>query len=113
MTSAKRSLKARPRWFGGIVAACILACAGAAVARPPAAPATPPASPMSLEQAVRQVQHQTHGRILAADTISRGRANVYRIKVLTPQGKIRVMQLHSDSRSRSDPGASGAERGEH
>jgi hypothetical protein len=68
---------------------------------------------MSLEQAVREVQHQTRGRILAADTISRGRSYVYRIKVLTPQGKIQVVQLHSDARSRSGVGSSTAERGEH
>jgi hypothetical protein len=67
--------------------------------------------PATLEQAVRQVQHQTRGHILAADTVSRGQSNLYRIKVLTPQGKVQVMQLHSSppaqgrsSKSKSDQG---------
>lgn len=113
MIIANASLRVGPRWLGVIASACIFACAAVAFARPPVVHAAPASSQMSLEQAVRQVQHQTHGRILAADTISRGRTNVYRIKVLTPQGKIKVMQLHSDSRSRSDPEASAAERGGH
>ncbi|MGH8165428.1 MAG: PepSY domain-containing protein [Rhodanobacteraceae bacterium] len=52
---------------------------------------------VSLEQAVEQVQVQTHGRILAADTIPSGRNKLYRIKVLTPDGHVRVMQLHSNA----------------
>ena len=97
-----------------MLAGVLMACAIAAPAKPPrsAPPPTPaPASrPASLEQAVRQVQHQTQGHILAADTVSRGQTNVYRIKVLTPQGKVQVMQLHSSppkdhsSKSRSDQG---------
>jgi hypothetical protein len=70
-----------------------------------------PAHPATLEQAVKQVQQQTHGHILAADTVSRGRTNVYRIKVLTPKGKVQVMQLHSNpqpqghsNKTRSDQG---------
>ncbi|MEO6967999.1 MAG: hypothetical protein ABI132_06045 [Rhodanobacteraceae bacterium] len=51
---------------------------------------------ISLEQAVEQVQVQTRGRILAADTIPSGRNKLYRIKVLTPDGHVRVMQLHSN-----------------
>jgi hypothetical protein len=51
---------------------------------------------MSLETAVQQVQQQTDGRILAADSIPNGRNKLYRIKVLTPDGHVRVMQLHSN-----------------
>lgn len=73
-------------------------CAGVAIARDP-----PPAQPRNLEQAVRQVQHQTGGHILAADTVSRGKSNVYRIKVLTPQGQVRVVQMHSKDAQRPKP----------
>ena len=103
------------RIFPVLLAGVLVACAFDASAKPPrsAPPSTPaPAShPASLEQAVRQVQHQTRGHILAADSFSRGQTNVYRIKVLTPQGKVQVMQLHSSpqaqghsSKSRSDQG---------
>lgn len=78
-----------------------LAAAQAAPSKPHTA-ATQPSShaaqhaPMSLERAVEQVQQQTKGRILAADTIPSGRNKLYRIKVLTPDGHVRVMQLHSN-----------------
>ena len=70
------------------------ACVHAAPPRP--ASAQQASRPATLEQAVKQVQQQTRGHILAADTVSRGRTNVYRIKVLTPKGRVRVMQLHSN-----------------
>jgi hypothetical protein len=104
------------RVFSMMLAGVLMACAVGATAKPPRpspprTPAPAPAHPASLEQAVRQVQHQTQGHILAADTVSRGRTNVYRIKVLTPQGKVQVMQLRSNppaqgrsSKSRSDQG---------
>lgn len=59
---------------------------------------------MSLEHAVEQVQTQTKGRILAADTIPSGRNKLYRIKVLTPDGHVRVMQLHSNDVSAGNGG---------
>lgn len=83
------------------LACTLLACTSMAFARkPPQPPPSAPSSsqPQSLEQAVRQVQHRTHGHILAADQVSRGKTNVYRIKVLTPQGQVRVVQMHSHAR---------------
>ncbi|HWG66019.1 MAG TPA: hypothetical protein VN662_01190 [Rhodanobacteraceae bacterium] len=103
----------RIRVFSMMLAGVLMACALGASAKPPRSAPPPPAAahPASLEQAVRQVQHETRGHILAADTVSRGPTNVYRIKVLTPQGKVQVMQLHSSpqaqnhsSKSRSDQG---------
>lgn len=87
-----------------LAAACLSAAlfAGAGVA---AARGAPPAKQqnsheqMSLERAVQQVQQQTNGRILAADSIPNGRSKLYRIKVLTPDGHVRVMQLHSNDGS--------------
>ncbi len=87
-----------------VAAACAgWLCAAGVFAKPPARPAPPPATHsrsqhLSLEQAVQQVQKQTHGHILAADSVARGHNNVYRIKVLTPKGKVKVMQLHSNQK---------------
>lgn len=97
------------------LAGALAACALSAEAAHPAHSAQPPASsshPASLEQAVRQVQNQTGGHILAADTVSRGNVQVYRVKVLTPTGKVKVMQLHSSPPARhraakSDPNHGG------
>jgi hypothetical protein len=101
----------KSRIFSMLLAGALMAGAVAASAKPPRSAPPPASHPASLEQAVRQVQHQTRGHILAADTVSRGQTNVYRIKVLTPQGKVQVMQLHSSppaqgrsSKSRSDQG---------
>ncbi len=58
---------------------------------------------MSLESAVQHVQQQTNGRILAADSIQNGRNKLYRIKVLTPDGHVRVMQLHSNDTPDNKP----------
>lgn len=85
--------------FLAVALAGVLAAA-AAVAKPPHNP-PPPSHPASLEQAVKQVQHQTGGHILAADTVSRGRTQVYRIKVLKKDGQVQVMQLRSSPQSQS------------
>ncbi|MBS0431683.1 MAG: hypothetical protein JSS21_04670 [Proteobacteria bacterium] len=69
-------------------------CAGAFAAPPKPPPAN--REHLTLEGAVQQVQQQTDGRILAADSIPSGRNKLYRIKVLTPEGRVRVMQLHSN-----------------
>lgn len=99
-------------FFATLLAVALSACATLALGAPPRqAPAA--THPASLEQAVKQVQHQTHGHILAADTVSRGPTNVYRIKVLTPQGKVQVMQLHSSPPSRGHANKSDPDQGGH
>lgn len=96
-----------------VVAAGFLSLAvTVAFAGPPPASASPP-HPRNLEQAVKQVQHQTHGHILAADSVARGRTKVYRIKVLTPQGRVKVMQLHSKQQPKSNSGKHDSDQGGH
>lgn len=100
-------------------ASALCLCAMIAFARPPERPSPPPPPApapapaphnLSLEQAVKQVQHQTHGHILAADSVARGHGNVYRIKVLTPKGAVKVMQLHSNPKPKAP--ASGHDSGQ-
>lgn len=84
------------RMLASTLACMLLVCVAPAFARmPPPSSSAPSSSPASLEQAVRQVQRRTHGHILAADKFSRGKTNIYRIKVLTPKGQVRVVQMHS------------------
>ena len=68
---------------------------GLAVAAQNAEPAT------TLEQAISQVQQQTGGKVLSANTIGtmrRGRgAFEHRIRVLTPNGHIRVISIYTDA----------------
>jgi hypothetical protein len=95
-----------------VLAGAVSLCATTAFARKPPPPQPPP-KPASLEQAVRQVQHRTGGHILAAEPIQHGQTKVYRIKVLTPQGQVRVMQLRSKPRSQDRQDPSDSERGGH
>lgn len=56
---------------------------------------------LSLEQAVAQVQAQTHGKVLRAGQRQFGDMIEYRIKVLTPDGHVRVVPV----RTRKPPGS--------
>jgi len=53
---------------------------------------------VSLNQAVQQVQRETGGRVLSADTVNQGGRAVHRIKVLTPSGQVRVMTIDAQPR---------------
>jgi hypothetical protein len=95
-----------------IALACLLSAglAQAFARKPPAQPPPTSSHPATLEQAVKQVQRQTRGHILAADTVTRGKTNMYRIKVLTPQGQVRVVQMRSTARTQPDPGKPGSDK---
>ena len=45
-----------------------------------------------LPASVRRVQRQTGGEVLRAQPIERDGQEIYRVKVLTPQGRIRVVE---------------------
>lgn len=53
---------------------------------------------MSLNQAVQQVQHDTGGRVLSADTVNQNGRTVHRIKVLMPSGQVRVVTIDAQAR---------------
>jgi len=53
---------------------------------------------VSLEQAVTQVQHETGGKVLSASTVRRGRSSFeHRVKVLTPDGHVRVVTVTTEA----------------
>jgi uncharacterized membrane protein YkoI len=49
----------------------------------------------SLQEAIDEVQRETGGRVLAADIVRAGPRELYRIKVLTPDGRVRVITKQS------------------
>ena len=51
---------------------------------------------MTLEQAVDQVRAETGGRILAAETVEIEGRRVHRIRVLTPDHRVRVIEVDAD-----------------
>ncbi len=50
---------------------------------------------LTLEQAVLKVQQKTGGKVLSAESRQFGRQLEYRIKVLTPEGHVRVISVSS------------------
>jgi hypothetical protein len=52
----------------------------------------PPAREMELRESVRRVEQETGGRVLRVEPVRRGNQDFYRMKVLTPEGRVRVMQ---------------------
>jgi len=53
----------------------------------------PPQQGISLNAAVAQVQRETGGRILSAETVNKGGHRVHRIKVLTPDKRVRIINV--------------------
>jgi uncharacterized membrane protein YkoI len=49
----------------------------------------------SLQEAIEEVQRETGGRVLSADVVRAGPRQLYRIKVLTPDGRVRVVTKSS------------------
>lgn len=55
----------------------------------------PPQQGMSLDAAVAQVRRETGGRILSAETVNKGGHRVHRIKVLTPDKRVRIINVNA------------------
>lgn len=53
---------------------------------------------LSLDQAVSQVRRDTGGRVLSAETVQRDGRPVHRIKVLTPENRVRVFYVDAGNR---------------
>jgi len=53
---------------------------------------------ISLDQAIAQVRRQTGGRILSANTVNQGGRKTHRIKVLMPNGVVRVINVNAGGR---------------
>lgn len=64
---------------------------GPALAQPPSQ------GGMTLDQAVTQLQQRIGGKVLSAEPRHIGRKVEYRIKVLTPEGYVRVITVPSNA----------------
>jgi len=52
---------------------------------------TPAWADVSRDQAAAAAQRQTGGRVLSVDKAEAGRRTVWRVKVVTPRGEVRVV----------------------
>jgi uncharacterized membrane protein YkoI len=55
------------------------------------------AAALTLQGAGAKVERETHGKVLSAETKHNGRQTVYRIKVLTHDGQVRVIEVPAES----------------
>jgi uncharacterized membrane protein YkoI len=51
---------------------------------------------LSAQEAVAKVQQETSGKVLSVQTLMQGKRKVYRIKVLTADGQVRVVQVPAE-----------------
>jgi uncharacterized membrane protein YkoI len=51
---------------------------------------------ISVQEAVVQAQHETDGKVLSVQTLTVGKRKVYRVKMLTRDGQVRVVQVQAD-----------------
>lgn len=54
------------------------------------------AAELSAQQAVDRVQQETGGKVLSVQTLRLGKRKIFRIKVLTPGGQVRVIEVQAD-----------------
>jgi hypothetical protein len=52
---------------------------------------------ISAQEAVAKVQQETQGKVLSVQTLTQGKRKIYRIKVLTREGLVRVVQVPAES----------------
>jgi len=55
---------------------------------------------VTLDEAVQQVQRETGGRVLSAETVNQNGRMVHRIKVLTASGQVRVVVIDAQAGGR-------------
>jgi uncharacterized membrane protein YkoI len=51
---------------------------------------------LTLEDAVEQVQQEIQGRVLKAEEVTIGKKKLYRIKLLTRDGRVQVVKIPAD-----------------
>jgi len=54
------------------------------------------ATEISVQEAVDRVQQDTHAKVLSVQTLQIGKRKIYRIKVLTRGGQVRVIEIKAD-----------------
>jgi len=58
--------------------------------------ATVTAREITVQEAIAKVQHDTAGKVLSAQVLRLGKRKLYRIKILTPEGQVRIVQIPAE-----------------
>ncbi len=56
-----------------------------------------------MPESVQRIENETGGRVLQVRPMQRGDREIYRVKVLTPEGRVRVMQDDPRRQMRDQP----------
>lgn len=51
---------------------------------------------ISVQEAVALAQRETDGKVLSVQTLNVGKRKVYRIKILTRDGQVRIVQVQAE-----------------
>jgi uncharacterized membrane protein YkoI len=51
---------------------------------------------LSVQEAVAQAQRETDGKVLSVQTLNVAKHKVYRIKILTRDGQVRIVQVQAE-----------------
>jgi uncharacterized membrane protein YkoI len=54
------------------------------------------AASLSMQEAIAKVQRETGGKVLSAESKSQGKKTIYRIKVLTRDGQVKIVEVPAD-----------------
>ena len=46
-----------------------------------------------MQEAIAKVQHETGGKVLSAETKTQGTKTIYRIKLLTRGGQVKIVEV--------------------
>ncbi|MBB5018395.1 putative membrane protein YkoI [Chitinivorax tropicus] len=60
-------------------------------------PTTAWSAKVSRDEAAASAQRTTGGRVLSVDKAEQGGREVYRVKILTPKGEVRIVLVDADS----------------
>jgi uncharacterized membrane protein YkoI len=80
----------------GAMAATVKRLLAAALLMFAAAAGSASAASITMRDAIRKVQRDTGAKVLSAETKHIGKRTVYRIKVLTRDGQVKVVEVPAD-----------------
>jgi uncharacterized membrane protein YkoI len=55
------------------------------------------AAALTMQEAIAKVQHETGGKVLSAESKTQGKKTIYRIKVLTRDGQVKIVEVPADN----------------
>ena len=55
------------------------------------------AAPLTMQEAIAKVQRETGGKVLSAESKTQGKKTIYRIKLLTRDGQVKIVEVPAEN----------------